>query len=415
MEEFKYKEQYPYQTSACFNLTDACNLECRYCFVAQQPHFMTLETAKDGVKWLVKNAEWKKEHGYWREQDRVGVTYFGGEPTLLWDEIIVPLTRWAFETYPDLINFNITTNGTLLNEDRIKFLKAYNIRPLLSIDGAPRTQDYNRPCRDKNLKSSDLQYKNIPYLLKYFPDITFRSTIDENTVQYTFENYIFAQYMGFKNIYMMPNGRTRWKEENLKILEEQFKEIYLYIIDFFEQNKFPPISFDPINRSFKQVKNHNYYILQNIDTKKEKNNVERCGLGTVGCSIGYDGTIYGCQEQDSKGSESKFYLGNIYTGIDTVKHYDFLNEYFNAVPGCGDEPSYCDNCPMSNICGELHCPSTDYDLFKDFGKDSYTHCFWLRSMFMLAITTLKYLENNSTFKEYLIKECGYSFLKEGEK
>jgi hypothetical protein len=35
--------------------------------------------------------------------------------------------------------------------------------------------------------------KNIPILLKYFPNTTFRSTIDENTVDHTFENYVFAE------------------------------------------------------------------------------------------------------------------------------------------------------------------------------------------------------------------------------
>ena len=42
----EYKDWYPKVTSACFNLTDACNLQCRYCFVEQHPHFMTLDVAK---------------------------------------------------------------------------------------------------------------------------------------------------------------------------------------------------------------------------------------------------------------------------------------------------------------------------------------------------------------------------------
>ena len=142
---------------------------------------MTLETAKDAVSWLVSNLHWKKEHGFAKEYDKVSINYFGGEPTLLWDEIIVPLTRWSFETYPKEVGFGITTNGTLLNEERIKFLYAYGIGPLLSIDGAPKTQDFNRPCQNEKLKSSELIMPNKPLLLKYFTKITFRSTIDEET------------------------------------------------------------------------------------------------------------------------------------------------------------------------------------------------------------------------------------------
>lgn len=176
---------------------------------------MTLDVAKDAVKWLIENLHWKKEHDLVKDAERVSINYFGGEPTLLWNEIIVPLTRWAFETYPKEISFGITTNGTLLNEERIKFLYAYNIKPLLSIDGAPRTQNYNRPCQDTTLQSFDLISPNIPILLKYFPDTTFRATIDEATVGNLFENYIFAQYMNFKNIFMIPNGRSLWKDTNL--------------------------------------------------------------------------------------------------------------------------------------------------------------------------------------------------------
>ena len=33
MNNFIYKEEYKYLTNVCLNLTDACNLACRYCFV----------------------------------------------------------------------------------------------------------------------------------------------------------------------------------------------------------------------------------------------------------------------------------------------------------------------------------------------------------------------------------------------
>lgn len=33
MEKFNYNEQWLYMTKACLNITDACNLCCRYCFV----------------------------------------------------------------------------------------------------------------------------------------------------------------------------------------------------------------------------------------------------------------------------------------------------------------------------------------------------------------------------------------------
>ena len=55
--EFHYEERWKYLTNICLNVTDACNLACRYCFVEQHPHFMTLQTAMDAADWLYKNLQ----------------------------------------------------------------------------------------------------------------------------------------------------------------------------------------------------------------------------------------------------------------------------------------------------------------------------------------------------------------------
>jgi len=56
--------------------------------------------------------------------------------------------------------------------------------------------------------------------------------------------------------------------------------------------------------------------------------VNRCGLGTSLGSIGYDGSIFGCQEQTSKKENNIFYIGNIYeNGIDQEKHKKLLTLY----------------------------------------------------------------------------------------
>ena len=78
--EFEYKAHYPYFCNVCLNLTDSCNLACKYCFVQQKPHFMSLETAKKAVDFMVNNFNKAKELGY--GQDQVNLTFFFCEPTL---------------------------------------------------------------------------------------------------------------------------------------------------------------------------------------------------------------------------------------------------------------------------------------------------------------------------------------------
>jgi uncharacterized protein len=97
---------------------------------------MTLDTAKQAVYFILNNLE--KKNKKFNTNDKASITYFGGEPTLMWDEIIVPLTKWIKDNnFP--IDLSMTTNGILLNEERIKFLKDNHFNLLLSMDGAEKT------------------------------------------------------------------------------------------------------------------------------------------------------------------------------------------------------------------------------------------------------------------------------------
>ena len=139
-ENFYYLvDDYSLPTCFCLNITDDCNLACKYCFVQQKPHYMTLDTAKRSVDFIMENHK-KKEKVYIGEDlGKPNITFFGGEPTLMWERIIVPLVSYIEEKYPNQIGLDMTTNGTLLNEERLIFLKEHNIGILLSIDGSEKT------------------------------------------------------------------------------------------------------------------------------------------------------------------------------------------------------------------------------------------------------------------------------------
>ena len=61
-------------------LTNQCNLACPYCFEQRDVQTMSLDTAKKLVDFVAP-------------QNSPHITLFGGEPTLMWDSIIVPLTN----------------------------------------------------------------------------------------------------------------------------------------------------------------------------------------------------------------------------------------------------------------------------------------------------------------------------------
>ena len=138
----------------------------------------------------------------------------------------------------------------------------------------------------------------------------------------------------------------------------------------------------------------------NIDTTR---NPYRCGLGTGSASIGYDGKIFGCQEQDSRDTNDYFYIGDIYSGIDIEKHSQILKDYEEKGIMFCENKEKCENCVLRRICIHDNCPSVAYDMFKDFKIRPEIDCEWHKMLFEDALIVMNMMkqENNELFKQYL--------------
>ena len=409
---FIYEEQLAHPLHVLLVTTDSCNLACRYCFVEQHPHFMSFDIAKAAVDWIITNYKWRENNGFLRSDETPSVYFFGGEPMLMYESIIVPTVNYCHEQYPDFkFIFGMTTNGTLLDEEKILWLKKHNFYILLSIDGDKPTQDYNRPCQDLTKSSFDLLKPNLPILVRLFKDLTFRSTIYPDTVEYLYDNYLFAESLGFTWYYAMPDGRHPWAEDKINILKEQMSLIFLYRLNQYLDN-IKPMHFSTINEMFELIlqRDEQFLLHQDLTKKLPPNqNIYRCGLGVNGCAIGYDGNLYGCQEQPSKGKDSFFYIGNLIKdhGINKDEHSRLLTFYINRGNLICENNQLCspENCPLYSVCYLRDCPSTAYDLFKDFNTENLIRCIWKQILFENCTTTMYILTNKNCtfFKDYLNK------------
>ena len=401
----EYLDRWKYPTSAVLNVTDNCNLQCKYCFTEQHPHYMTLDTAKDIVDYLHHNLLIRREN-HWPilATGKCDLYFFGGEPMLMFDQIIQPVIKYINEKYPNDFRYGMTSNMTLLNKERIIFLKENNFHMMASLDGIKLVQDYNRPA--KNGKSSfDMIYKNVPLLLTNFPNIPFRSTLLPDTVEHLFENYLFAEVMGFRTISILPNAREIWPIDKLKILEEQLKKIFLYRLNQYI-NEETPMNWGAIT-----------YMLQDIfsyDYDKEQYNPDwnltcynRCGLGTSSAiAIGYDGSIYSCQEYSTREKKNIFLIGDIYNGgIDENKHKELLKEFKNFKQEPHFKEQNCLTCEFQDLCDDWICLAENYDLYGKFKsqKTNNIECIWRKLQFKYILASMKILveKDNETFKEYL--------------
>lgn len=419
IQQFEYHEKYSHPIHLALNLTNDCNLACRYCFVEQKPNYMTLDIAIQAVEYLINNLKLHKTIFKDIENYKLGsIWFFGGEPLLCFNSIIKPLVKYCeSKDYLKDLTFALTTNATLLDKEKIDFFKQYEIMPMVSIDGAPETQDYNRPYKNNsNILSSQLIEKNIPYLLQQFPEITFRSTIYQPTITAMFENYLYAESLGFKFINFTPDTRQiNWVKEDYINIEKEFQKIFAYRLLQYRNNYFP-ISFTNINEIYSQILSHDLYLtnleLNNIENLEAQENIDylkNCGLGTYMAAIDFKGDIYNCQERPSKGKKNIFLLGNLDNGIDFNKHKNFLKQYLDDIRitngfQCHNNAELCQKCLLKNNCVK-NCVSVSKDLYNNFNTMNENKCIIQNILLKLSLNLMDILvqENNQTFLLDLIK------------
>ncbi|MBI2930870.1 MAG: radical SAM protein [Planctomycetes bacterium] len=124
------------------NLARNCNLACTYCCVGQtgfyggKPGLMTPQVAVESIRWLVRN----------RSIPRLSLYLFGGEPTLNWKalEAAVRATR----EHPECTwSLHLTTNGTMIDASRARFLAEHGVHTKVTIDGPEDLHDPRRPTK----------------------------------------------------------------------------------------------------------------------------------------------------------------------------------------------------------------------------------------------------------------------------
>lgn len=341
LSQFQYNfEEHSRPYSMILGLTNDCNLACKYCFVHQNPQYMTFEVAEQSILWLKENYEARNK------TEKLNIVFFGGEPLLCYDTIIVPIV----EKYKDIAEFSITTNGVLLDEDKVDFFYKNNVHILLSFDGVKVVQNKQRVGKECN--SYDSVIKNIPYLLLRFPNTTMRMTITKDSLPHLYDSIILAEEMGFKNVTFTPNAYEEWTWDDAVIYEEQLNKVGLHIYKSFFNHHDPVINVQPIQKAYTKVEQSLY------DNLKFNNNIMRCGLGTTSCAICPNGDIVPCQE---KTSNPTFILGNVFSGIDAKKHEEYLTWYIDKISNFTCD-RLCQSTKEGVHCLSNICPSRMEDL-----------------------------------------------------
>ncbi len=129
--------------SLCLMVAHDCNLRCKYCFAdtgdfGHDRELMSKEVGEVAVEYIIKNSGPRRH---------CEIDFFGGEPLMNMPvvEHVVSYVRKREQETGKVFKLTLTTNGVLLNDERIKYFNDNNISLVLSLDGRKEVHDNMRP------------------------------------------------------------------------------------------------------------------------------------------------------------------------------------------------------------------------------------------------------------------------------
>lgn len=166
-----------YISSMTLQVTQSCNMRCRYCSFSgdgslnrkHQKKSMSHETAIKAVDFLANHSS---------EVDQIDIGFYGGEPLLEFN-LIKEVVTYANEIMPDKhICYYITTNGTIANDEVLEFLNDNNVKVTLSMDGPSDIHDRYRRFAKNGAGTFNTVYKNLMKIYEKYPSLFLRLSIN---------------------------------------------------------------------------------------------------------------------------------------------------------------------------------------------------------------------------------------------
>ncbi|MFO0646796.1 MAG: radical SAM protein [Polyangiales bacterium] len=123
------------------HVTNACNLDCPYCYIEKDAHGLSEDTARALRDSLVATARSGAV-------ERIHLRFAGGEPMLRFAFVrrFFDETRDALAREGATLTAAIITNGTVVPDDAAAWMVANNVSVSISLDGVGEAQDAMRPA-----------------------------------------------------------------------------------------------------------------------------------------------------------------------------------------------------------------------------------------------------------------------------
>lgn len=304
----------------CLHIAHDCNLRCKYCFASTGDFgtgrkLMPFSVAKAAIDFLL-------EHSVGRQN--LELDFFGGEPLMNWNVVkqTVEYARSKEQEYGKNFRFTITTNGMLLDDEKIDFINREMSNVVLSIDGRKEVNDAMRVKVD-GTGCYDRIVKNYKKLVEKRGDKEYyvRGTYTSHNLDFS-EDVMHLYEAGFDQISVEPVMEDDSVE--YAITEKDLDTIYA--------------EYDRLVERLTKLKKDggflNFFHFM-IDLDQGPCVIKRlrgCGSGNEYVSITPDGDIFPCHQFVG---HDEYKMGNLEEGtFDTAIKKEFAGCHVYSKPTC---------------------------------------------------------------------------------
>lgn len=354
----------------CLHIAHDCNLKCEYCFASQgdfngEKSFMKLETGKKALDFLVKNS---------KNRRNLEVDFFGGEPLMNFEVVkeLVYYGRKIEKEYNKNFRFTITTNGLLLDKEKMDFINEHMSNVVLSLDGRKEVNDNMR----KTINGEGSFDIIVPKFLEMAKsrngkDYYLRGTFTSKNLDFS-KDIIEMYKLGFKSVSVEPVVTE--PEMEYAILEKHLGTIL---------DEYDKLSKEYIDIKRKD-KDFNFFHFM-IDLNQGPCAIKRasgCGAGVEYLAITPEGDLYPCHQFVG---DEKFLLGNL---DERIKNTNIVDEFNNANVYNKED---CSKCWAKFYCSG-GCHANAYNFNKDINKPYNIGCEMEKKRIESSISILANLE-----------------------
>lgn len=303
--------------------TRACNLRCAYCYVNKtNGRNMTDETANASVDFLFNNSK----DGFHT------LSFFGGEPLVNFPLIVrcVERAEAVARERNKRIRYKIATNGTLINDEIIAFLKKHKFMVELSIDGIPECHDAARPHANGEGSFAAIQ-KMLPELKANVPFVVGVGVINPHTAKYAASAPQFViEKLGITTYVLTLDYTCDWTSEDFAALKEQYERIAEWYLDASRRRK--AFFFSLFDSHIGAHIRGGFYP------------GGFCDVGRKEIAVAEDGTIYPCVRfAGNPEKAASLTIGHVATGFDEKRRAEITK--MNLKPR-----KECSGCALDGRC-----------------------------------------------------------------